>query len=199
MDKYERARAALAEQAARGDSPQQLLPRLRALTTAELLEPRPAPARAVELNAELDSLCRALTQAVRRRPGWLYLAPAPCPLPAAVRGRLLQAAVLCFVQGVLRTAEQRAVIVCRGTPGAALLTLRGGEPGPEALELLQALAAECGGRFFRTDRSPFAAVLRLPLAPDLPLREPVRPGDLLADRYSLPYLYLGGDCAGPET
>ena len=47
-------------------------------------------------------------------------------------------------------------------------------------------------------RGRFAAAVRLPAADGLPLRPAAAPADLLADRYSLPRLYLDGFCAEPE-
>ncbi len=196
MKRYEPLRAALAEQAARaGVRP--VLPQLRLLTTAELLSPAPAPTRAVDLDGELAALCGALEEAVRRRPGWLYLAPADILLPVAVRPRLLQAALLCFVRGVLRVPDARAVIGCRAAGAAAIVSLQGGAGGGDAPALLRALAQEAGGCAVLAARPPFAAAVRLPLSPAL-LRPVPTAAELLADRCSLPYVYLGRDCAMPE-
>lgn len=196
MERYEPLRAALAEQAARR-GPRPVLPRLRLLTTAELLCPAAAPARALDLDAELAALCEALGEAVRRRPGWLYLAPAEILLPVAVRPRLLQAALLCFLREVLKTPDARAVIGCRAAGRAAVLTLRGGAGGGDTPALLRALAAEAGGCAVVACRSPFAAAVRLPLSPAM-LRPAVTAAELLADRCSLLYVYLSPYCAMPE-
>jgi len=67
-------RAALAEEAARralaGLGPELVLPQLRAQTVQELLA-QPGGA-GCELCGTLQTLTGALTQCVRRRPGWLY-------------------------------------------------------------------------------------------------------------------------------
>lgn len=68
-------RAALAEEAARralaGLGPELVLPQLRAQTVQELLA-QPGGA-GCELCGTLQTLTGALTQCVRRRPGWLYV------------------------------------------------------------------------------------------------------------------------------
>ena len=116
------ARAALAESAACGLP---VLPQLRLLTVAEALS-APPPRRALELNAELDTLCTALRQGVRRRSGWLYFVPATRPLPAAVPRGLLQAALLCFADGVLALPDGQAAVQLEAAPHAAVLVLRSG-------------------------------------------------------------------------
>ena len=88
-------RAALAEEAARralaGLGPELVLPQLRAQTVQELLA-QPGGA-GCELCGTLQTLTGALTQCVRRRPGWLYaMFPSgiTCPVPARpalVQGR----------------------------------------------------------------------------------------------------------------
>lgn len=200
-------RAALAEQAARralsGLGPGAVLPRLRLATTAELLCPAPPPERALDLGGELEALFEAVRQAVRRRPGWLYAALPAAPLPVLVRPRLLQAAVLCVLRGALQNAAP-AVVVCQAQGSAALLCLRGGAAGAaqgrgrgDATPLLLRLAQQGGGTAVFTGSGGFSAVVRLPTAPGLPLCVPAGAGALLADRYSLPYQYLSGFCAGP--
>ena len=191
------ARALLAEQAAAGLP---VLPRLRLLWLAEALS-APAPARALDLNAELDALCAALREGVRRRPGWLYFAPAPHPVPAAVPRCLLQAAVLCWAGGVLAAPGQRAVVQLDAAPGAAFLALRGGLgrtlPG-DTRALLLRLGAVCGGVVVQSGgRGAFGAAVRLPLAGGLPLCTPRTAADLLGDRYSPLQVFLPGLCAGP--
>lgn len=196
-------RARLAEQAAaraaRGAGPGALLPRLRLLTTAELLVPA-APCGARDLDAELDALCTACRQAVRRRPGWLYAMLPAMPLPVALRPRLLQAAVLCMLRGVLRTPDAAAVVACRPCRGAVLFSLHGGAARAmprDTTALLARLAAEAGGTAVFNAGAGFAACLRLPLAAGAP-RPCTQPGALLRDRFSLPYLYLAGYTAGPD-
>lgn len=88
-------RAALAEEAARralaGLGPELVLPQLRAQTVQELLA-QPGGA-GCELCGTLQTLTGALTQCVRRRPGWLYVmfpSGITCPVPA--RPALVQAA-----------------------------------------------------------------------------------------------------------
>ena len=80
-------RAALAEEAARralaGLGPELVLPQLRAQTVQELLA-QPGGA-GCELCGTLQTLTGALTQCVRRRPGWLYVmfpSGITCPVPA---------------------------------------------------------------------------------------------------------------------
>ena len=97
-------RAALAEEAARralaGLGPELVLPQLRAQTVQELLA-QPGGA-GCELCGTLQTLTGALTQCVRRRPGWLYaMFPSgiTCPVPA--RPALVQAAVLEALRPVL--------------------------------------------------------------------------------------------------
>ena len=197
MEGFEPLRAALAEQAAaRGAGP--VLAGLRQVTTGELLCPAAPVRHAADLNAELDALCASLRECVRRRPGWLYFAPAAGALPVAARPRLIQAAVCCFAAGALRLPEGRAVIRCEQRGGAAELTLQGGAGGCDAPALLRALAGQAGGCAVIASGAPFAAALRLPLAADLPLRPAAQAADLLADKFSLPYLYLGGYAARPS-
>lgn len=198
MEGFEPLRGTLSEQAAfRGAAAVQA--QLRLVTTAELLCPSPPPTRAADLNAELDALCEALRGSVRRRAGWLYYAPAGTPLPVLARPRLLQAAVLCTLRGVLRSPGGRAVLTCRMQGGAAELTLRGGTGGFDAPALLRRLAQEAGGCAVIGAGAPFAAALRLPLCTALPLRAAPTAEELLKDKYSLPYVYLGRDCAGDHT
>ena len=192
------ARAALAEGAALGLP---VLPQLRLLCTAEALA-APAPPYALALHAELEMLCTALRESVRRRPGWLYYAPADQCVAAAVPRRLLQAAVLCWVRGVLSLPGRQAAIHLDATPQAAVLVLRGGDghalPG-DTRALLLRLAAVCGGAVVQSGGSgPFTAALRLPLAPEAPLREHPVPAELLYDRYSPLQVFLQEYCAGPN-
>ena len=192
------ARARLAEQAAAGLP---VLPRLRLLWLGEALA-APAPPRPLDLNAELDALAAALQESVRRRPGWLYFAPAPRPAPAAVPRRLLQAAVLCWVEGALAAAAPRAVLQLDAAPDAAVLVLRGGlgrSLPPDARALLLRLAAVCGGAVVQSGGpGPFTAALRLPLRGEAPVRPAPEAGDLLQDRYSPLQVFLSGYCAGPD-
>lgn len=192
-------REALAEAAARGAA---ILPQLRRLLLAEALA-TPPPRYALSLNAELETLCAALQQAVRRRAGWLYFAAPPTeePLPAAIPRTLLQAAVLCFAREALHT-HTRAVLAlhadCRGT---ALLTLRTAGPLPPRSSLpplLQRMAAITGGACVTTaPGAPFATAVRLPHSP-APLHEPPTANSYLYDRYSPLYAFLWKDCVPPE-
>lgn len=190
------ARAALAERAAGGA---QVLPQLRLLCLAEAIS-APAPTRALDLNAELDALCAALQESVRRRPGWLYFAPAGQTVPVALPRQLLQTAVLCWTGGVLAEASPRAVLHLDATPAAAVLVLRGGAGRglpADTRALLLRLAAICGGAVVQTGGSgPFTAALRLPLSSGLPLREAPAAADLLYDRYSPLQVFLPGYCTG---
>ena len=108
-------RAALAEEAARralaGLGPELVLPQLRAQTVQELLA-QPGGA-GCELCGTLQTLTGALTQCVRRRPGWLYaMFPSgiTCPVPA--RPALVQAAVLEALRPVLACGGQAVLDFC---------------------------------------------------------------------------------------
>lgn len=192
------ARALLAEQAAAGLP---VLPRLRLIWLGEALA-APAPPRPLDLNAELEALAAALQESVRRRPGWLYFAPAPRPAPAAVPRCLLHTAVLCWVEGALAAAVPRAVLQLDAAPDAAVLVLRGGlgrTLPPDARALLLRLAAVCGGAVVQSGGpGPFTAALRLPLRAEPPARPAPEAGDLLRDRYSPLQVFLPGFCAGPD-
>lgn len=192
------ARALLAEQAAGG---QPVLMRLRLLSVAEALS-APAPRQALDLNAELQTLCSALQESVRRRPGWLYFVPAGQDVPIAVPRRLLQAAVLCWTCAVLRGPVRQAVLHLKATRQAAILVLRGGlgrDLPADTRALLLRLAAICGGSVVQSVGSgPFSAALRLPRCHELPLRPAPESGDLLWDRYSPLQLFLPGFCAAPN-
>lgn len=190
------ARALLAEQAAHGLP---VVPQLRLLCLAEALT-APAAHRALDLNAELDTLCTALQESVRRRPGWLYFTPAGQCVPAAVPRPLLQAALLCWVHGVLSGPLPNAILQLDATRQAAILVLRGGRgrdlPG-DTRSLLLRLAALCGGSVVQSGGpGPFTAALRLPLCTDLPLLPCPDRGDLLYDRYSPLQVFLQGYCTG---
>lgn len=192
------ARALLAEQAAHG---QAIMPQLRLLSVAEALT-APMPVRALDLNAELQALCTALQESVRRRPGWLYFVPAGQEVPAAVPRPLVQAAVLCWARGVLRTPTRQAVLHLKATRQAAVLVLRGGQGRDlpaDTRALLLRLAAVCGGSVVQSGGSgPFSAALRLPQCHTLPLRPACEVADLLCDRYSPLQLFLPGLCAQPN-
>lgn len=173
-------RAALAASAARGAD---ILPSLRLVLTAEALTASPPP-RALELNAELDALCAAVRELADCRAGWLYFCPAYAPLPAAVPRALLQGTVLTFLRGVLRS-ERRAAV--------RLAAQQGGDPARMPGDL-PALLHRCGAYVTATGSGPWAAAVRLPLSPALPLREPPAPADLVLDRYSAAKVYLDGLC-----
>ena len=197
-------RARLAEQAARrtgsGLDPLPVLSGLRLLTTAELLCPAPPPRRPADAAGLLDALCTAVCAGVRRRAGWLYtLVPPGEELPVAVSGRLLQAAVLCALRGALRTGGSRAVVRCLPENGSLLLCMQGGAADltpADALPLWKRLAAQGGGTAVFGAGPVFTAAARLPLCPGTPAPCPT-PGDLLGDRYALPYVYLGEWFAQP--
>ena len=157
---------------------------------------------------------------MRRRPGWLYVMPSPAPLPVALPRNLWQAAVLCVLRCVL-PAGRAAVTLQPGALEAvaaasveaavdleaAVAVFRAvsasGMPA-DTLPLLRRAAALTGGLCLATG-SPvhrrsadaahpphFAAALRLPLAPHVPLREPPTAEDLLYDRYSPVQVLLDG-------
>ena len=181
-------RASLAAAAARGAD---ILPSLRLVLTAEALT-APAPARAVELNAELDALCAAARELAPCRAGWLYFCPADTPLPTGLPRGLLQGAVLTFLRGVLRSGGHAVVrTVCQG--GAAVLVLQGGIPARMPGDL-PALLHRCGAYVTAADGGSFAAAVRVPLSPALPLREPPELAELVLDRYSAVRVYLQGFC-----
>ena len=106
----------------------------------------------------------ALTQCVRRRPGWLYaMFPSgiTCPVPA--RPALVQAAVLEALRPVLACGGQ-AVLEVKPRSRAVLLCLRGGAPAG-VLPLWQALARQSGGAVVFDSGAQFAAAAFLPLCP----------------------------------
>lgn len=198
MQAEDPARDALAERAACGLP---VLPQLRLLTVAEALS-APAPRRALDLNAELDALCTALQQGVRRRCGWLYFAPAGQPVPTALPRQLLQAALLCFAAGVLALPAGQAVVQLEAAAPGAVLILRGGlgrTLPPDTRALLLRLAAVCGGAVVQSGGSgPFTAALRLPVRPALPLCEAPTTAALLGDRYGMLPVFLPGDWIFPK-
>ena len=154
-------------------------------------ENMPVPARLAEPR-ELDALCAAVRELADCRAGWLYFCPAYAPLPAAVPRALLQGTVLTFLRGVLRS-ERRAAVRLAAQQGAAVLALQGGDPARMPGDL-PALLHRCGAYVTATGSGPWAAAVRLPLSPALPLREPPTPADLVLDRYSAAKVYLDGLC-----
>lgn len=203
MPDFSALREALAGQAAhrsvRGLPPGTVLPRLRLLTTAELLCPGVPPVCAAEAGAEVEAVCLAAQQMLRRRDGWLRFACTDGPLPILARPALIQAAVLAWLRGALLAGADEVGLVCAGQGGAVHLSLCGGaDPRGDAAALLERLAQEAGGTALFLARGAFGAALRLPRADGLPLREPSRREELLADRYALPRLFLDGFCAEPE-
>ena len=175
-------------------------PQLRLLMLAEALAAPPTH-RALDLSAETAVLCTAASEAVRRRPGWLYVMPSPAPLPVALPRNLWQAAVRCVLPA------GRAAVTLQPGAGAAVAVFRAvsasGMPA-DTLPLLRRAAALTGGLCLATcspvhGRSAdaahpphFAAALRLPLAPHALLREPPTAEDLLYDRYSPVQVLLDG-------
>ena len=149
-----------------------------------------------ELCGTLQTLTGALTQCVRRRPGWLYaMFPSgiTCPVPA--RPALVQAAVLEALRPVLACGGQ-AVLEVKPRSRAVLLCLRGGAPAG-VLPLWQALARQSGGAVVFDSGAQFAAAAFLPLCPGCRIQKSPSTQELLEDRFSLPYLFLSGYCAGP--
>ena len=174
-------------------------PQLRLLMLAEALA-APPTRRALDLSAETAALCTTASEALRRRPGWLYVVPSPAPLPVALPRNLWQAAVLCVLRGVQPAG--RAVVTLQPGAGAAVAVFRAvsaaGMPA-DTLSLLRRAAALTGGlcvvldtQATNTHPHHFAAALRLPLAPYVPLREPPTAEDLLYDRYSPVQVLLDG-------
>ena len=179
-------------------------PQLRLLMLVEALAAPPAR-RALDLNAETAALCTASSEAVRRRPGWLYVVPSPAPLPVALPRGLWQAVVLCVLRGVQPAG--RAVVTLQTGSGAAVAVFRAvsatGLPA-DTLPLLRRAAALTGGLCVTagfpvhghstgtTYPQHFAAALRLPLNTHAPLREAPAAEDLLYDRYSPLHVLLDG-------
>ena len=169
-------------------------PQLRALLMREALAASSAH-RAIDLNAETTALCEAAAQAVRRRAGWLYLAPRPAPLPVLVPRGLWQAVVLCLLRGALPCG--RAVITLRGGAKGAWVVFRclpaPGRAACEALPLLRRAALLGGGACVENQsRRGISAGLYLPTVSAIPLREPPAAADLLEDRYSPVQIFLDG-------
>ena len=107
--------------------------------------------------------------------------------------------MLAWLRCALQAGADGVRLCCRAAGCAAVLELAGGaDPRGDAAALLARLAGEGGGSAVFAARGRFAAAVRLPAADGLPLRPAAAPADLLADRYSLPRLYLDGFCAEPE-
>ena len=87
----------------------------------------------------------------------------------------------------------RAAVRLAAQQGAAVLALQGGDPARMPGDL-PALLHRCGAYVTATGSGPWAAAVRLPLSPTLPLREPPAPADLVLDRYSAAKVYLDGLC-----
>ncbi len=197
--RFPNRRAALAEEAARralaGLSPGPVLPQLRAQTVQELLAAQPS-GTGCELCSVLQALTGALAQCVRRRPGWLYAVfPPDVPCPVAARPALVQAAMLEALRPILACGGQ-AVLEIKPRPRSVLLCLRGGAPAG-VLPLWQALARQSGGAAVFGSGAQFAAAVLLPLCPGCRIQKSPSTQELLEDRFSLPYLFLSGYCAGP--
>lgn len=196
--RFSTRRATLAEEAARralaGIGPGPVLPRLRAQTVQELLA-QPGGA-GCELCGTLQALTGALAQCMRRRPGWLYATfPQDVSCPVAARPALVQAAVLEALRPVLACGGQ-AVLEVKPQPRSVLLCLRGGAPAG-VLPLWQALARQSGGAAVFGSGAQFAAAALLPVCPGCRIQKSPSTQELLEDRFSLPYLFLSGYCAGP--
>ena len=126
-------------------------PQLRLLMLAEALAAPPTH-RALDLSAETAVLCTAASEAVRRRPGWLYVMPSPAPLPVALPRNLWQAAVLCVLRCVLPAG--RAAVTLQPGAGAAVAVFRAvsasGMPA-DTLPLLRRAAGMARLGFARCD------------------------------------------------
>lgn len=201
------ARQRLAEQAARrvrlGLAPGPALEALRAVTTAELLDAAVSASpgrRAADAAEVLGAVCDAARQAVRRPAGWLYAA-VDTPAPVAVPAALLTAAVLAALRTALQTPGRRAVVRCLPRRDQVIVCVQAGDRADtaDAAALWRAAGARGGGTCVFGGGPVFTAALRLPLCPGLPLAPAATARDLLADRYALPYVYLGEWCAGPWT
>ena len=155
-----------------------MVPQLRLLCLAEALH-APAARRALDLNAELETLGTALQE--------VYDA-APAGFPSLFRGsrcrpqsprQLLQTALLCWVRSVLACPTARAVLQLDTTRQAGILVMRGGLgrnlPG-DTRALLLRLAAVCGGAVVQSGGTgPFTAAVRLPLRRICPCCRPGNP------------------------
>ena len=90
----------------------------------------------------------------------------------------------------------QAVLEVKPRSRAVLLCLRGGAPAG-VLPLWQALARQSGGAVVFDSGAQFAAAAFLPLCPGCRIQKSPSTQELLEDRFSLPYLFLSGYCAGP--
>ncbi|MFR7452405.1 MAG: hypothetical protein ACLUUL_09875 [Gemmiger sp.] len=162
------------------------------MTTAGLQQP-PPPAQP-DLAGIARAVCGAADQAARRRPGWLYaMVPLDDPLPVAVHRTLLQAALLSALRGVLGCPGARGVLQCEAAGPGVRLRFQGGRPDPDTADLWRRCAREGGG----ARRSAGAGVHRGSLAAaGRPTATPDA-RDLLRDRYSLVYQFLGEWSADP--
>lgn len=86
-------------------------PQLRLLMLTEALAAPPTH-RALDLSAETAVLCTAASEAVRRRPGWLYVMPSPAPQFVAGGG-----AVRAAVRAARRAGRGHAAAGRRGGGG----------------------------------------------------------------------------------
>lgn len=116
-------------------------------------------------------------------------------LPCSSAPALVQAAVLEALRPVLACGGQ-AVLEVKPRSHAVLLCLRGGAPAG-VLPLWQALARQSGGAVVFDSGAQFAAAAFLPLCPGCRIQKSPSTQELLEDRFSLPYLFLSGYCAGP--
>lgn len=196
----EPARCRLAEEAARralsGLEPGPVLNGLRRLTVAGLLAEGPAPRRPQDLAALARAACEAAAQAARRRPGWLFAAVPPECLPVAAHRTLLLAMLLSAVRGVLGCPGARGVLQCEAAGAVVRLRFQGGRAGGQTACLWRRCARECGGAVAFGSAPVFTASAWLPLARTTP-GPPQDWQDLLQDRYSLVYQFLGEWCARP--
>lgn len=149
-----------------------------------------------ELCGTLQTLTGALTQCVRRRPGWLYaMFPVgdhlPCSsAPGAGAGRRPGSLAPCL--GLRRAGgagSKAAFPRCAALPA--------GRCPAGVLPLWQALARQSGGAVVFDSGAQFAAAAFLPLCPGCRIQKSPSTQELLEDRFSLPYLFLSGYCAGP--
>lgn len=195
------ARCRLAEEAARraaaGLEAGPVLAGLRRLTIAGLLADGPAPRRSQDLAGIARAVCGAADQAARRRPGWLYaMVPPDDPLPVAVHRTLLQAALLSALRGVLGCPGARGVLQCEAAGPGVRLRFQGGRPDPDTADLWRRCAREGSGAAAFGGGPVFTAAAWLPLGKTPPPPAPDA-RDLLRDRYSLVYQFLGEWSADP--
>lgn len=124
------------------------------------------------------------------------MVPPDDPLPVAVHRTLLQAALLSALRGVLGCPGARGVLQCEAAGPGVRLRFQGGRPDPDTADLWRRCAREGGGAAAFGGGPVFTAAAWLPLGKAPPPPAPDA-RDLLRDRYSLVYQFLGEWSADP--